>query len=468
MGVSKGEIGIYGVLRRDGGDGVLAKTDQIKDTILNKTQQQLNQEVTTNSAQVVTHIRNTSNPHQVTKQQIQLGNVTNDAQVKRSEMGVANGVAILNASAKVPSDLLDDIILIYNSTEKFPTTGETNKLYIADKLIYLWNGTTYEEISKTLSVGTTEGTAYEGNKGVLLETNLSAEITRAKAEEAKKYVKPTSGIPKTDLASSIQQSLNTIINKVDKVDGKQLSTNDYTTAEKNKVAESINESTANTLINTAISKLTKTSIGLSNVDNTSDKNKPISTATQAALDNKVDIVTGKSLVANSEIVKLTALNSQTELDTAIADAKQVGTDAKTSINSHIKNTSNPHNVTKAQIGLNDVNNTSDMDKPVSTAQQTALDEKVDKTTTINGHVLSSNVTVTKEDIGLDNVDNTADTNKEVLSATKLKTQRTIWGQSFNGTADVSGNLKGVTEIYLSDGSKYVEPCTSDDIKALFI
>lgn len=67
MAVNKGEIGIYGVLRRDGGDGILAKTDQIKDTQLNKTQEQLNQET-----------------------------------VKHSEMGVVNGVATLDSTGVIP------------------------------------------------------------------------------------------------------------------------------------------------------------------------------------------------------------------------------------------------------------------------------------------------------------------------------------------------------------------------------
>lgn len=61
-----------------------------------------------------------------------------------------------------------------------------------------------------------------------------------------KYAKPSGGIPKTDLASAVQTSLGKadtalqehqdISGKVDKVDGKGLSTNDYTTAEKNKLA----------------------------------------------------------------------------------------------------------------------------------------------------------------------------------------------------------------------------------------
>lgn len=59
-----------------------------------------------------------------------------------------------------------------------------------------------------------------------------------------KYVKPSGGIPKTDLSSEVQASLNKvdsalqdIPNKVDKVVGKQLSTNDYSAEEKNTVAQ---------------------------------------------------------------------------------------------------------------------------------------------------------------------------------------------------------------------------------------
>lgn len=49
------------------------------------------------------HATDTSNPHAVTKTQVGLGNVTNDAQVKRSEMGVASGVATLGPDGKVPA-----------------------------------------------------------------------------------------------------------------------------------------------------------------------------------------------------------------------------------------------------------------------------------------------------------------------------------------------------------------------------
>jgi len=45
------------------------------------------------------------------------------------------------------------------------------------------------------------------------------------------------------------------------------------------------------------------------------------------------------------------------------------------ISTHINRVDNPHNVTKDQIGLSNVNNTSDMNKPVSTAQK----EEINKT-----------------------------------------------------------------------------------------
>ncbi len=70
------------------------------------------------------------------------------------------------------------------------------------------------------------------------------------------------------------------------------------------------------------------------------------------------------------------------------------------------------------IGLENVDNTSDMAKPVSTAQQTALNGKVDKTTTINGHALNSNITLDQGDVGLGNVDNTSDANKPISTATQ--------------------------------------------------
>jgi hypothetical protein len=69
----------------------------------------------------------------------------------------------------------------------------------------------------------------------------------------------------------------------------------------------------------------------------------------------------------------------------IKDAPELATqrevlDVENKVDDHIADTNNPHEVTKAQVGLSDVDNTSDMDKPVSNAQQTALNLKQDALT----------------------------------------------------------------------------------------
>lgn len=52
--------------------------------------------------------------------------------------------------------------------------------------------------------------------------------------------------------------------------------------------------------------------------------------------------------------------------------------SKATADAHYANTSNPHSVTKSQVGLSNVDNTSDAVKPVSAAQQAALDLKLNK------------------------------------------------------------------------------------------
>src|SRR5205085_3466121 len=117
--------------------------------------------------------------------------------------------------------------------------------------------------------------------------------------------------------------------------------------------------------------VTKSDVGLGNVDNTADASKPVSTAQAAA-------------------------------DTVVANA------AAAALASHTGNTSNPHAVTKSQVGLGNADNTSDANKPVSTAQQTALDAKVPTTRSIStispltgGGDLSSNRTFAINDAAAD-------------------------------------------------------------------
>lgn len=92
---------------------------------------------------------------------------------------------------------------------------------------------------------------------------------------------------------------------------------------------------------------------------------------------------------------------------------------KAPFDAHVADTTNPHGVTKAQVGLGNVDNTSDVNKPVSTAQQAALDLKANQSE-FSAHANNQNNPhgVTKSQVGLGNVDNTSDANKPVSVATQ--------------------------------------------------
>lgn len=82
---------------------------------------------------------------------------------------------------------------------------------------------------------------------------------------------------------------------------------------------------------------------------------------------------------------------------------------------HISNKSNPHGVTKSQVGLGNVDNTSDANKPVSTAQQAELDKKVDK---VSGKGLSTNdfTNTYKSNVDANTSARHTHSNKETLDA----------------------------------------------------
>lgn len=138
------------------------------------------------------HLANTANPHGVTKSQVGLGNLTNDAQVKRSEMGKAGGVATLDSSGQVPASQLPsfvDDVLEYASKTAFPATGETGKIYVAldTNLTWRWSGSGYVEISKSLALGETASTAYAGDKGKALAADLASTKTTVAANTAARH-----------------------------------------------------------------------------------------------------------------------------------------------------------------------------------------------------------------------------------------------------------------------------------------
>lgn len=81
---------------------------------------------------------------------------------------------------------------------------------------------------------------------------------------------------------------------------------------------------------------------------------------------------------------------------------------------HANLTNNPHNVTKAQVGLGSVDNTSDADKPISSATQTALNSKADQ------NDLDQEITNrTNADIALENQINANDVDIAAIQAEQI-------------------------------------------------
>ena len=95
-----------------------------------------------------------------------------------------------------------------------------------------------------------------------------------------------------------------------------------------------------------------------------------------------------------EVGSVTSVNTRTGAVTGLAEASD--------LTAHTGNTSNPHSVTKAQVGLSNADNTADSAKPISTATQTALDGKftqrtitgtANQITVTNGNGVSGNPTL---------------------------------------------------------------------------
>ena len=169
-------------------------------------------------------------------------------------------------------------------------------------------------------------------------------------------------------------------------------------------------------------KVTKAQVGLPDADNTSDKNKPASDAVLLLLSGKEP--------------------------------------ANDNIQAHIAKKDNPHGVTKDQIGLSRVQNTNDLEKELSTAAKTALALKEPANANIQAHISRTDNPhgVTKTQVGLSKVDNTSDLEKELSTAAKaalglkqdvLKSGtniKTVGGVSVLGSGDLplSGLVKTST------------------------
>lgn len=180
--------------------------------------------------------------------------------------------------------------------------------------------------------------------------------------------------------------------KVDKVAGKGLSTEDYTTVEKTKLSGIASGATANATDAQLRDRATHTG------------SQAISTVTglQGALDAKEAAGTAATAVS-SHVAAGDPHPQYTTAAEAAAAAPVQSVAGKTGAVT----------LAKADVGLSNVDNTSDANKPVSTAQQTALNLKAPLASpTFTGTVSG----ITKSMVDLGNVDNTSDANKPVSTA----------------------------------------------------
>ena len=99
------------------------------------------------------------------------------------------------------------------------------------------------------------------------------------------------------------------------------------------------------------------------------------TAQQVGLGNVPNVTTDNQTPTFTQSSTLSEINSGEKLSTLFGKIKKAIVD----LISHLANTSNPHSVTKSQVGLGNVDDTSDADKPISTATRKALDGKAPKT-----------------------------------------------------------------------------------------
>ncbi len=336
---------------------------------------------------------------------------------------------------------LTNVQLYTDATHQTPVTGESGKIYInvangEPPYQFRWSGTKFvDSNTSSLIIGEIAGTAFEGSRGkhledvvssmprnlisnisianrnkrnIIIQCNYSSlddqghyidqpegmliPLTNATTQEAglmeaESVIKLNQTLPKAiedeqeariakdnehdKLINSLPQEIMTVINSVTQ------NTNNlglkYFRWVKNTEKGSYSRGTD---VNVTIPAATKTTAGVMTAQ---DKTN---------LDNTVQGLANE-ITNRTNAINALRTELKTYVDDLIADTGSDVTALETKVNNHIANKSNPHAVTKTQVGLGNVNNTSDANKPVSTAQATAIaDAKAAGTaaqTSINSH-----------------------------------------------------------------------------------
>lgn len=360
-----------------------------------------------------------------------------------------------------PTGGLTNVQLYTDAGHQTPVVGESGKIYInvADgepPYQFRWSGTKFvDSNTSSLIIGEIAGTAFEGSRGKHLEDVVSS--------------MPKNLISKVSIANKNKRNVIILCNYsatdgqghyIDKPDGMVIPLTPATTQEAGLMdADSVIK--LNQTLPDAIEAEQEARIAKDNAHDTFNSSLPgiiltgftlthNSTNVRATLNNKTKSAEGKTYegatdltrdilaatkttagvmtaadktnldntvqgLANEITNRTNAINAlrtelKTYVDDLIADTGSDVTALETKVNNHIANKSNPHTVTKTQVGLGNVNNTSDADKPVSTAQATAIaNAKAAGTTaqtSINSHVgrKDNPHTVTRAQLGLATTD----------------------------------------------------------------
>lgn len=360
-----------------------------------------------------------------------------------------------------PTGGLTNVQLYTDAGHQTPVVGESGKIYInvADDeppYQFRWSGTKFvDSNTSSLIIGEIAGTAFEGSRGKHLEDVVSS--------------MPKNLISKVSIVNKNKRNVIILCNYsatdgqghyIDKPDGMVIPLTPATTQEAGLMdADSVIK--LNQTLPDAIEAEQEARIAKDNAHDTFNSSLPgiiltgftlthNSTNVRATLNNKTKSAEGKTYEGATDLIRdilaatkttagvmtaadktnldntvqglaneitnrtnaINALRTElkTYVDDLIADTGSDVTALETKVNNHIANKSNPHAVTKTQVGLGNVNNTSDADKPVSTAQATAIaDAKAAGTTaqtSINSHAgrKDNPHTVTRAQLGLATTD----------------------------------------------------------------
>lgn len=203
---------------------------------------------------------------------------------------------------------------------------------------------------------------------------------------AKKY------LDQTGLALVWAKIKELVSTKVDKVEGKGLLSNDYTSDEKTKLAGIASGAQVNVL--EGIQKNGNTVTVTNKIANISVPTKTSDITNDSGFITSADVPEGAAASTTTPKMNGTAAVG-TEMAFARGDHVHPSDTSRVPTTRKVAGHALSTDVTlvKSDVGLGNVDNTADVDKPISTAQQTALDNKVDKVT---GKGLSTNDYTTAE------------------------------------------------------------------------